>query len=59
MKPIRSATLAAQTERGVVLDCGNGITCRISLLGAAPSSIAAGWCRRMARRTCRGKGAIG
>ncbi len=32
MKPIRSASLLATTERGVLLDCGGGITCRVSLL---------------------------
>ena len=32
MKPVRSASLAAAGERGVTLDCDNGISCRISLL---------------------------
>ena len=34
MRPIRRATLQAETLHGVLLDCGEGITCRISLLGA-------------------------
>ncbi len=34
MRPIRSAILQAETPHGVLLDCGEGITCRISLLGA-------------------------
>jgi alpha-glucosidase len=32
MKPIRHATLCQTTERGVILDCGDGITCRVSVL---------------------------
>lgn len=32
MKPVRAARLAAVTPRGVSLDCGDGITCRISVL---------------------------
>ena len=32
MKPIRRATLIQTTERGVELDCGDGITCRVSVL---------------------------
>ena len=32
MKPIRHAVLSATTERGVLLDCGDGVTCRISVL---------------------------
>ncbi|HWK46978.1 MAG TPA: TIM-barrel domain-containing protein [Stellaceae bacterium] len=32
MKPIRHAVLASTTDRGVVLDCGDGITCRIAVL---------------------------
>src|SRR5471032_645913 len=32
MKPIRTATLSETTERGVALDCGDGIVCRISVL---------------------------
>ncbi|GGF32427.1 alpha-glucosidase [Aliidongia dinghuensis] len=32
MKPIRQAVLAETTERGVTLDCGDGIRCRISIL---------------------------
>ncbi len=32
MKPIRSARLIAATSHGVLLDCGNTITCRVSLL---------------------------
>lgn len=32
MKPIRRAEFAASTERGVQLDCGGGVVCRISLL---------------------------
>ena len=32
MKPIRSATLSQTTDRGVQLDCGDGITCRVSIL---------------------------
>ncbi len=32
MKPIRSATVQEATAHGVILDCGNGIACRISLL---------------------------
>ena len=33
MRPIRHATLLAETLQGVLLDCGDGVTCRISLLG--------------------------
>jgi len=33
MKPIRKATLQQITERGVVLDCGAGVTCLVSILG--------------------------
>lgn len=32
MKPVRTARLLAATPHGVELDCGGGITCRISLL---------------------------
>jgi alpha-glucosidase len=32
MKPIRHAVLSQTTARGVELDCGDGITCRISVL---------------------------
>jgi alpha-glucosidase len=32
MKPIRRATLSQITERGVALNCGDGIVCRISAL---------------------------
>ncbi len=32
MKPIRAATSAAGIDRGVTLDCGHGITCRVSVL---------------------------
>ncbi len=32
MKPIRRAHLAASTERGVRLDCGDGVSCHISFL---------------------------
>jgi alpha-glucosidase len=34
MKPIRAAHLLDETERGVILDCGDGITCQVSLLRA-------------------------
>lgn len=33
MTPIRTARLLEETRRGVVLDCGRGLTCRIGLLG--------------------------
>lgn len=32
MKPIRTARDAVGTDRGVTLDCGDGITCRVSVL---------------------------
>jgi alpha-glucosidase len=32
MKPVRSAALLGETERGVLLECGDGLTCRISIL---------------------------
>ncbi len=32
MKPVKSAVFLAETEHGVVLDCANGLTCRVSLL---------------------------
>jgi alpha-glucosidase len=32
MRPIRTAALQQETPHGLVLDCGEGITCRISLL---------------------------
>src|ERR1700758_5035805 len=32
MRPIRRASLAEATPRGVRLDCGGGISCRISFL---------------------------
>lgn len=32
MKPIRAAVLLCATPHGVLLDCGDGITCRVSLL---------------------------
>lgn len=32
MKPIRQAALHATTPRGVVLDCGDGLTCHIAML---------------------------
>jgi alpha-glucosidase len=32
MKPIRHARMAHSTARGVWLDCGDGITCRVSIL---------------------------
>src|SRR5260370_42290096 len=32
MNPIRRARLAGSTPRGVTLDCGDGISCRVSLL---------------------------
>ncbi len=34
MKPIRRARLAASTKSGVRLDCGDGLSCRISFLAA-------------------------
>ena len=33
MRPVRAARLLETTGRGVLLDCGGGRTCRISLLG--------------------------
>ena len=33
MKPVRSATLREITARGVELDCGHGLLCRVSILG--------------------------
>jgi alpha-glucosidase len=33
MRPLRRATLRETTERGVILDCGDAISCRISVLG--------------------------
>lgn len=32
MKPVRSGVLLAETERGVLLDCADGLTCRVSIL---------------------------
>jgi alpha-glucosidase len=32
MKPVRSAHSVIETERGVILDCGHGLTCRVSIL---------------------------
>jgi len=32
MRPVRRASLLAETPHGVMLDCGDGITCRVSLL---------------------------
>lgn len=34
MRPVRRAALPAKTPHGVVLDCGDGIACRASLLAA-------------------------
>jgi alpha-glucosidase len=34
MKPIRQATFAGSDPRGATFDCGDGITCRIAMLGA-------------------------
>ena len=35
MRPIRHAMLASQTPAGVALDCGDGLSCQVSLLGDA------------------------
>ncbi len=32
MRPVRRASLLAETPHGVMLDCGDGVTCRVSLL---------------------------
>ncbi|MDQ2801644.1 MAG: DUF4968 domain-containing protein, partial [Pseudomonadota bacterium] len=34
MTPVRAAQVTAETGRGVSLDCGSGLACRVSLLGA-------------------------